>query len=106
MIDSGKLRHRVTWYSATETNTDGKISNTYTSNGTFWAFVKPMQAQESVVNDKVQATISHTVTMRKVGDIKQKDKLLFKGRTLQVESVINTDEQNYELILSCREVAA
>lgn len=106
MIDSGKLRHRVTWISLAETVTDGKISTTPTTQGTYWAFVDPKIGTETTVNNKVQAVVTYTVKMRMVGDVKAKDKLIYKSRTLQVESVINSEEQGYELIISCKELVA
>lgn len=100
----GKMRHRVTWYSATETNTNGQIGTTYTNQGDFWASVIPTGGGEATVSNKVQANITHKVVMRRVGVIKPKDKLIFETRTLQIESVQDTNERKRELILACREV--
>lgn len=104
MINSGKLIHRVEWKQATETTTDGQIGISYDSRGTFWARVTPVVGQEQIASDKVQPTITHKVQMRKGGDIKPLDLLVFKSRDLQIDSVINVDEHNVDLLIMCREV--
>lgn len=104
-MEAGQLRHRVQWLSVTETATNGKITNTETSQGTFWAAVKTLSSTESNTSNKVQATKQHEVTMRYVGNIKQKDILVFNARRLQVTGVDNVDNRNIELIMTCVEVS-
>lgn len=100
----GKMRHRVTWYSQTEVTTNGQIGISSVNQGDFWASVTPVSGGEATVSDKVQATVTHKVVMRRVGAIKPKDKLIFETRTLQIESVTDTNARRRELILQCREV--
>lgn len=104
MIQAGKLRHRITLQTATETNVDGNPVKSWSSVGTFWAFVQPISGSESTTSSKqVQADTTHNVTMRCVAAINSGDRFLFGSRVLQIVSVVNEDELNSVLKIICKE---
>lgn len=108
-MNVGKMRHRVEWIQVSTTaDSFGQITRSETSQGTYWASVRPVSGDEKPQNkgQELRADRTHTVTMRYVGVPAAGDRLKFKGRSLEIISVMNTDELNDELILSCKEAHA
>lgn len=102
---AGMLQHRVTLQRPTDTNTNGEAIKTWTTIGTYWAFVQPVGGNENIsFAQQVQAETTCNVLMRYVGEIEAGDRLQFKSRTLHVASVANVDEANEETRLVCKEL--
>lgn len=106
----GKMRHVVTLQSPpTDSDSFGQSSTTWVTVGVFRAFVKPLQGRELAIAQQLRADISHSVTMRWLGTSVKVDgtmRLLYKGRYLNIISVINVDERNKELDLVCQEITS
>jgi SPP1 family predicted phage head-tail adaptor len=71
------------------------------------AHVKPLSGKELVVAKQIKAEISHQVTLRYCGDsdpISPKDRLVYNGRILNIETVIDVDELHYAYQCLCTEV--
>ncbi len=105
----GRFRQRVTLLAPSEAEVlddVGQPIESPTTVGTFWAEVTPQGGGEQLAADSVKHTATHQVTMRYLGSIPitEKHKLLFKGRTLNILNVNNTEERDRQLVLSCREV--
>lgn len=111
----GQLRQRVQWNKLTgETkNSVGQPVPAYTSQGTFWASVEPLNVSEIILADSQEAIGSHTVTMRWVGKISEKDQLIYTRNLpdgtsssvkLEVASVLDQDELHFFVVLLCKEV--
>lgn len=103
---SGKLRHVIT----IEQPTDGHGATYNEGTLTFAdlyanirAAVIPLTGKELFGQSKVEAGVSHRVEMRYRPDITPKCRVQFKGRTLEIVSIINLEERNKELHLMCWE---
>lgn len=69
-----------------------------------WASISPLRGKEYWAAAQVQSETTHEVIMRYPGvEITPAHQLVFKGRTLNIQSVINVEERNRELQLLCKE---
>lgn len=111
----GQMRHRVTLQTPpdpaalVDQDTFGQVLNTdptkWTTVGTYWAFVRPLNAREVGIATEERGDVTHEVKMRYVGAINPKQQLIFQGtRTLNIEQVLNVNERNKEYTLICKEV--
>ncbi|AKU43349.1 head-tail adaptor protein [Bacillus phage Silence] len=68
------------------------------------AKVTPTNGAEITTADKKAAQITHIVKMRyRSGLIKDKHRVIFNGRILKIEYIINKEERNIQLDLQCKE---
>lgn len=103
----GKLRHRVTLQELVKTDDGyGGIVETWQDVATVWAAIKPLRGNERYTAQQVQSELSHKITIRYQAGIKPQMKLLYKGRTFEIESVIDIEERHQWLELLCSEVVA
>ena len=65
------------------------------------AFVQPLKGREYFAAKQVQAETSHKVTMWYQPGITSEMRVVFGVCILEIESVINVDERNIELVLMC-----
>lgn len=104
-MQAGKLRHRVTIQRFTDdVNDAGESFQEWVDWKTRWANVEPQNSREYFQGDQVQSQTTHRVTIRQLDMVHPKYRLVFKGRYLNVESVIVPDERSKtETVLLCRE---
>ena len=101
---AGKLRHRVAIQAATETrNERGGIDETWTTEQTRWASVEPLIGREYMDGKQVNADVSHKVRFRWFSGLTPSKRLLFGTRVFGIDSVLNPDERNKELVVMCKE---
>ncbi|MGE5611151.1 MAG: phage head closure protein [Bacillota bacterium] len=107
MIRAGELRDRVSvlqW--SPEQSPEWGDQPGYRDIGiSFWAKVEPLSATEKATGNGVQEVISHVVTTRYRCDLSPKDRLLWRGRTLEVVSILESATRS-ELRIECREYPA
>ncbi|MGD9538546.1 MAG: phage head closure protein [Alphaproteobacteria bacterium] len=73
---------------------------------TVWARVEPLTGQELVQAMRLQARLTHKVTMRWRDDVTAAMRLVWGTRILNVRAVLNPDERRRYLELYCEEGAA
>lgn len=105
-MQSGKLRHRVLVQhdTATTAGIDGHITPTWSTLGRRWANVEPLAGREFWNAQQVQAGITHSVVMRWWERVTPRMQIIHGGRTLRIESVLNTGERGREMKLLCTEM--
>ena len=105
-MDAGKLRERVTVQQASESR--NALGETVLSWSTFaerWASVEGVSAREALTLGQNEITITHKVQMRYLSGLTQRMRLQWRGRTLEIVSLLEHDNRSrHELI--CQEVAA
>jgi len=100
----GTLRHKVEIQALTVTeDAIGNQVEEWTKVADVWAAVEPLQGDEKLAAAYIQAETTHKVTIRYLAGITPANRLLFDGRTLEIESVRNLEERNRELVLMCKE---
>ena len=113
-MQAGKLRKRVAIQQVTETrDAMGGVINTWATLATVWGDVRMVNSQRIAEDfvasaDRRVATAMHRVILRygAAGSptITPKMRLLVDGRTLEIESVGDTDGRQATLTVLCREV--
>lgn len=102
MIRSGELRERVTiQVSAESRNNLGETTLTWADFTTRWASVEGVSAREFLLNGQQDINLTHRVRMRYVDGLTQNMRLIWRGRTLEVISLLeHNNRSEHELICS------
>lgn len=103
MIVAGRLRERVTVQQASENRTPlGEVTQTWGTYATRWASVEGISAREYFLQGHQQTEASHRVRMRYLSGLTQQMRLLWRGRVLEIVSILEHDNRTeHELI--CQE---
>ena len=101
---AGKLRHRVTIESPSESQSDsGEVTSTWAAIATVWAAVEPLSGRERLAAEQAGAEVAVRVRMRYVAGVTPTCRILHGTRYLEIAAVIDPAERGAELELLCRE---
>lgn len=105
-MDAGRLRERVTVQQASESrNALGETVLAWSTYAERWASVEGVSAREALTLGQNEITITHKVQMRYLNGLTQRMRLQWRGRTLEIVSLLEHENRSrHELI--CQEVAA
>lgn len=106
-MQAGKLRERVTIQREVVTRDSfGAEVNPWTNVATVWASVRPGASGERFIAaaDQLQATITHAVRIRYREGMSPKQRLLWEGKLLGIQSAVDPDGRKRELVLLCLEI--
>ena len=103
MIDAGKLRERVTIQQAAEArNSLGETTLSWATFTERWASVEGVTAREALGLGQLEISITHRVRLRYVTGLTQQMRLIWRGRTLEIVSLLeHNNRSEHELI--CQE---
>lgn len=98
-MDFSKLQHRITFLKSTgrKLNSMGENMPEYTEYMTVWAYVAPRTGREYDEAQKLRAETTYNVLTRYFPNITTDMRILFRGRILSIESVLNVGERNEQL---------
>jgi SPP1 family predicted phage head-tail adaptor len=105
MIDAGKLRERVTVQQASESR--NALGETVLSWATFaerWASVEGVSSRELLQYGQQQIEVSHRVRMRWLSGLTQSMRIVWRGRTLEIVSLLEHGNRSEHEIV-CQEAA-
>ncbi len=106
VVQTGRLRHRVTIQRLTRTEPgDGTVNTEWTPLDTVWASIEPLRGRELIEAQAFGVRVTHRVRMRDYDGLASTDRLTFNGRVFDIESVLNREERGAELELMCVEAA-
>ncbi len=101
---SARRNHRIRIESPTESQSDtGAVTAAWATVCTCWASVTPLVGRELIHAEQMDAVSPVSVEMRYVSGITPKCRIIFKGRTLSINSIQNIDERSRELRIFCSE---
>jgi SPP1 family predicted phage head-tail adaptor len=102
-FDAGTLRERVTVQQATENrNRLGEAISEWSTFAEVWASVNGVTAREYLLAGQQQIELSHRVKMRYLSGLTSKMRLSWRGRTLEIISILEHENRSiHELI--CQE---
>nr|DAE66574.1 MAG TPA: head tail joining protein [Caudoviricetes sp.] len=105
-MDFSRMRHRITFLKpmGTQKNSMGESVPTYTDYKTVWAFVAPKTGREYDEAQKLRAETTFNVHTRFFSDITAEMQIRYKDHILKIESVLNINERNEELLIVASEV--
>ena len=100
MIDPGRLRERVTVQQATETrNALGETVQSWATYAERWASVEGLSSREVLLQGQQNAELTHRVRMRYVDGMTQNMRLLWRGRVLEISSLLeHANRSEHELL--------
>ncbi|MCP3680269.1 MAG: phage head closure protein [Gammaproteobacteria bacterium] len=101
MIQSGKLRHKISIQSLVETQSSfGEPVQSWSSFTTnVWASIEPLKMQERFIADQFMSNVEKKITIRFTTGIEPKQRVINNSLSYDIESIINPDERNRELQL-------
>ena len=102
---AGKLRDQVEIQEPRETrDSHGGTALVWDQIDIRWASVVPLSGRERMDSDHVQGQVTHRVWMRPIEPKPSpRARLIYEGRTLQVEAIIDKQERGILLEILCRE---
>jgi len=108
-MQSGKLRHQVqVWKNTEGQDAEGQTTYTPSLDGTRWAQVEPLAGREFMEAGKMEARHTHRIKMRyydsSFNSVEYYIVLIEGTRTLEINSIADIMEKNWELELMCTEV--
>ncbi len=102
MIDAGKLTEIVVVQSAVETrNHLGEATLSWNTYATRWASVEGVSVRESLEGQQ-STSVTHKVQMRYLDGLTTQMRIYWRGRTLEIISVLEHDRRS-EHQLICQE---
>lgn len=105
MIDPGRLRERVTIQRATETrNSIGETVQTWGTYVERYASVEGLSSREVLQSGQQQTEMTHRVRMRYVDGLKQTDRILWRGRVLEITSLLEHGNRSEHELLCVEDV--
>lgn len=99
MLDSGKLRHRVSIerLSLVQDATTGAVVETWTEIAKVWAAVEPLSAREFVQSAAGQSEVTARITIR-TRDIQATDRIIHRGTVYNIRGVLADKDSGLEYI--------
>ena len=89
MIDSGRLRERITIQQATETrNAIGEVVQSWATFAERWASVDGLSSREVLLQGQQRTEITHRVRLRYVAGFTSTMRILWRGRVLEITSLL------------------
>ena len=101
---AGKLRHRVSIQTeSTAVDSYGEPTASWSTDETVWASIEPTGGNEADIGEGQAGIITHRIFMRYTANATPKKRLLFGSRVFGIVSVLNHEERNEYLVISCKE---
>jgi SPP1 family predicted phage head-tail adaptor len=102
----GTLTDRVTLESKVTSNEpEGGETAVYATLATVWARVRQLSARQSTMADARGQTISHGVVIRFRTDLKPGDRIVYRGRRLEIAALADINGRRAYLSCQCSERA-
>ena len=99
MLDSGKLRHRVSIERVVRTQDEdtGAVTETWAEIAKVWAAIEPLSAREFVQSAAGQSEVTARITIR-TRDILATDRIAHRGVVYNIRGVLPDKESGLEYI--------
>lgn len=106
-VYAGMLRNRIIIERETDApNDSGGQSIVWSTFKKVKAFIKPKSGTERVRGMQLESPLTHTIVIRYTKDLLTKDRINYNGRYMQIRAIVNVEERNRWLELSCEEGVA
>jgi SPP1 family predicted phage head-tail adaptor len=104
-VKAGTLRQRIEFQEDQGTTQDayGAVTADWNTVARRWAEVVPLSGRELEVARAQAPTADHRVTLRHWPDLKPHHRVKFGDKYFAINSVLNTDQRDRELVLLCTE---
>ena len=103
-MGAGKYNHRIKILTESkEKNAYGELIVTHKNSFKRWASINPKSGGNHFISSAHSDSTTHEIELRFDRRITTKCKMVFKGRTFEIDVALNIDEANHTLILICTE---
>lgn len=104
-MQPGQLRERVEIQRAAETrNALGEVTQTWATYASRYAAVMTLRSREALNAQQAGLSVTHKVKLRHVSGLKSSDRIVWRGRTLEIVSIIEHEQFTVHELL-CEEQA-
>lgn len=104
---AGQLRHSFELQqSADVADGAGGGARTWTTFATDWGNLQAKAGLEAFEGMRLEAQVTHILTMRWRGDVTTAHRVLWRGRAMQIRAVLNIEERDRMLELHLQEGVA
>lgn len=101
---AGKLRHWITIQHRTDTRDSyGEPIPAWTTYDQVWASIEPIVGREYFASKETRSQSTHRVRIRYRSGVTTKMRIYWDSRYFDIESVLNLEEKDRELVLMCVE---
>lgn len=103
---AGELRHRIEIQENTTTTLDDAghaRPEAWNTVATVWGAVVPKEGQEFFRALQTQPNMTDMLKIRYYPGLTSAMRMLFHGRALNIQSVVNVEERNIEMHVLCKE---
>lgn len=102
---NGPLRHRLALQSpANSQDSTGQVTQVFSTYATAWGSVQPFTGRELLSAQQTQSLTTHRIRLRYTAALEPTHRIVFRGRTFEIDNFINPKEIGQSLELLCREV--
>jgi SPP1 family predicted phage head-tail adaptor len=106
-VRAGKLKNKiVVEYETTGRDDFGGVTTSWLTHSTYWSSVAYLGGTESLSSDQVRGNLQVQFTVRfdpTVSRITPDMRVIYAGRTFDIQSAVNTDEMSKEAIITTTE---
>jgi len=107
MIGAGKRNKKICIYMPGDPPTTGGEPMQFESLVlTEWAAIEPLRGDEAWIEKSLRGTVTHKITMPYRRAVTPRMHVNWKGRKFHINSVIDVNEDNRELVLLATEVVS
>lgn len=91
----GQLRHRLTLQMVTSSskNSFGEEVDTTADMGKVWGSVVPLSGRELQAAQQAQSRTTHKIIIRHRENVTPRSRIIYDGRTFEVEAITNREER-------------
>lgn len=101
---AGRLRFKVKIEKTTQTfGSPGVTTDVWSTFATVWADIQPATGKEFFSSAELQSEVTHQIRIRQLDGVTTKMRIVYNSRIFKIESVLNRDERNKELVFMCTE---
>ena len=101
----GPLNKRITIEQVTETRDSyGAVVEAWGVFAVVNASVSPLVGREYIAAKQISADVTHKIRLRYLSGITPKMRISWDGRIFDIESILNVDECNREMVIMAREI--
>jgi SPP1 family predicted phage head-tail adaptor len=104
---AGRLRHRLTLQSRTETRSaTGSVTTAWATEDTVWGAIEPLSGKEYLALAQTQNETAVRIVVRYYSGLDESWRVVSGGKAYSIQSLINHDERDHMITLMCSQGVA
>jgi SPP1 family predicted phage head-tail adaptor len=104
-MNSGELMHEISIQTQSTTRGDaGELVDSWTTDATIWASIKPGSGREFYNAKQINAEITHEIKLWYYPGLSPAKRFLFRTRVFNILQVKNVDEGSVEMVVYAKEI--